>query len=77
VYDLSRKQRFDCGALQTADGRRVFGCEAASVGPDGTLYLCGQAEVRDPAQATGRAGKVPVALHLVIYRPHRPESRGE
>jgi hypothetical protein len=70
VYDLARKQRFDCGALRTAAGRRVFGCEAASVGPDGTLYLCGQAEVRDPAQATGRAGRVPVALHLVLYRPH-------
>jgi hypothetical protein len=71
VYDLARKQRFDCGALQTADGRRVFGCEAASVGPDGTLYLCGQAEVRNPSQATGRAGTVPVALHLILYRPHR------
>lgn len=71
VYDLARKERIDYGELRAADGRRVFGCEAASVGPEGTLYLCGQAEVRDAAQATGRVGKIPVALHLVIYRPNR------
>jgi hypothetical protein len=71
VYDLAAKERMDLGALQTVDGRRVFGCEAASVGPDGTLYLCGQAEVRDPAQARSRVGKIPVALHLVVYRPKR------
>ena len=69
MYDIARAQRIDCGALQTADGRRVFGCEAASVAPDGTLYICGQLELREPARATGRVDKVPAALHLVIYRP--------
>ena len=68
MYDLTRRERRDCGALRAADGRRVFGCEGASVGPDGALYLCGQVEVRDPAQATARVGDVPVALHLIIYR---------
>ncbi len=47
MYDLKTNQRVDLGAMQTTDGRKVFGCEAASVGPDGTLYLCGQAEVKD------------------------------
>jgi hypothetical protein len=60
--------------MQTADGRRVFGCEAASVAPDGTVYLCGQAEVRDQSQATGIAAGTPVALHLVIVRPDRSEA---
>jgi len=68
VYDVQRGERVDLGAMQTADGRRVFGCEGASVAPDGTVYLCGQAEVRDPQQATSRIGQIPVALHLVIYR---------
>lgn len=73
MYDVRRAERVDLGAMQTADGRRVFGCEGASVAPDGTVYLCGQAEVRDAAQATARIGKTPVALHLVIYRPKRPQ----
>ena len=72
MYDIGRGERIDCGPLQTGDGRRVFGCEAASVAPDGTLYLCGQVEVRDPARATGRVEQIPAALHLIIYRP-RPE----
>jgi hypothetical protein len=68
-FDLRRNERIDLGAMEAADGRRVFGCEAASVAPDGTLYLCGQAQVADQALATGEVGKTPVALHLVIYRP--------
>jgi len=69
MYDLEKKKRIDCGKLQTADGKRVFGCEAASVAPDGTLYLCGQAEVTDPLRATHTAGGIPLALHLVIHKP--------
>lgn len=72
LYDVRRARRIDLGAMQTADGRRVFGCEGASVAPDGTVYLCGQAEVRDEAAATAHIGRTPVALHLVIYRPERP-----
>lgn len=67
-YDIARSQRIDRGPMQTADGRRVFGCEAASVAPDGTLYLCAQVEIRDKSEATGRAGGLPVALGLVIVR---------
>jgi len=68
-YDLRKGKRIDRGMLQTRDGRRVFGCEAASVGPDGTLYLCGEVEVRDPKEATAQVGEVPVALQLILFRP--------
>ncbi len=69
MFDLASGTRHDLGALQIKDGRKVFGCEAAAVGPDGTVYICGQAEVKDPARATRRIGKVPVALQLLIYKP--------
>jgi hypothetical protein len=67
MYDIKTEKRVDLGALQTSDGRRVFGCEGASVDPDGILYICGQVEVRDPKKATRLAGGVPVALHLIVY----------
>jgi hypothetical protein len=69
VYDIKTGKRIDMGRMQTADGRKVFGCEAASVAPDGTVYLCGQVEVRDKSKATRMAGGIPTALHLIIYRP--------
>ena len=69
MYDLKTNQRVDLGAMQTTDGRKVFGCEAASVGPDGTLYLCGQAEVKDKKEATQMIGNIPTALHLIVYKP--------
>jgi hypothetical protein len=69
MYDIQAKKRIDLGALQTQDKRRVFGCEAASVGPDGTVFICGQVEVSDPRQATGHIGKIPVSLQLIIYKP--------
>jgi hypothetical protein len=69
MYDLNRNERIDLGVMRTKDGRRVFGSEAAASGPDGTVYLCGQAEVKDPTKATGRIGNIPVALHLLIYKP--------
>ncbi|HUU28087.1 MAG TPA: hypothetical protein VM123_09760 [archaeon] len=69
MYDLNKNERHDLGMLRASDGRRVFGCEAASVGPDGTLYICGQAEVKDPGHATSHIGKIPVALQLLIYKP--------
>ncbi|MEN8227293.1 MAG: hypothetical protein ABFS38_03995 [Bacteroidota bacterium] len=70
MYDITTGQRVDLGAMQTADGRKVFGCEAASVARDGTLYLCGQAEVKDKAKGTRMIGDVPTALQLIIYKPH-------
>ena len=70
MYDLKENRRVDLGVLRTADGRRVFGCEAASCGPDGTVYICGQAETKDPGKATRFIGDLPIALHLVIYRPN-------
>ncbi len=69
MYDIKTGKRVDLGVMQTADGRKIFGCEAISVAPDGTVYLCGQAEVRDPDKSTQMIGKIPAALHLIIYKP--------
>jgi hypothetical protein len=71
MYDLKTDKRKDLGVMKTADGIRVFGCEGASIAPDGTVYLCGQAEVKDPKKATRhtRTDNIPIALHLVIYKP--------
>jgi hypothetical protein len=71
MYDLKTNKRVDLGAMQTADGRKVFGCEAASVAPDGTIYLCGQAEVKDKIDATQMIGNIPTAMHLIVYKPQQ------
>ena len=71
MYDIKTNQRIDLGAMRTADGRKVFGCEAASVAADGTLYLCGQVEVKDKVKATRMIGDIPVALQLIIYKPQK------
>jgi len=68
-YDIKSNRRTDLGEMKTKDGKKVFGCEAASVAPDGTLYICGQAELRDQTGATARVGNIPVSLQLIIYRP--------
>lgn len=70
MYDIKAEKRIDLGMLETKEGYKVFGCEAASVGPDGTLYICGQVEVNDPGKATSYVGKVPVSLQLIIYNPN-------
>jgi hypothetical protein len=69
MYDIEAGKRVDLGEMITSDGRRVFGCEAASVAPDGTVYICGQVELHDPAGATGTIDSVPVSLQLIIYKP--------
>jgi hypothetical protein len=69
LYDLKTNKRVDVGTLQTTDGRWVYGCEATSCGPNGIVYICGQVEAKDPNKATRYIGKVPVALHLLIYKP--------
>jgi hypothetical protein len=69
MYDIKAGKRVDLGIMKTSDGRKVFGCEAASVAPDGTVYLCGQAEVRDKKTATRIIGNIPSALQLIIYKP--------
>jgi hypothetical protein len=71
MYDISGDKRVDLGVLRTADGRKVFGCEAASVAPDGTLYLCGQVEVKDRKKATRMVGEIPASLQLIIYKPRQ------
>lgn len=69
MYDLKNSKRTDLGEMRTRDGRRVFGCEAASSGPDGLLYICGQVEVKNTSDATGHVGSIPVSLQLIIYKP--------
>jgi hypothetical protein len=70
MYDIKTEKRVDLGVLQTKDGRKVFGCEAASVAPDGTLYICGQVEVSEPEKATSYIEDSPVSLQLIIYKPN-------
>ena len=69
MYDLKTNVRTDLGILRVSDGRRVYGSEAATCAPDGTLYICAQAETKTPEFATGRIAGKPVALHLLIYKP--------
>jgi hypothetical protein len=70
MYNIKTNSRVDLGEMRTKDGRRVFGCEAASVAEDGTLYICGQVELKDADKATGRIGSIPVSLQLIIYKPN-------
>jgi hypothetical protein len=69
LYDIKTEKRIDLGALQTKDGRKVLGCEAASIGPDGTLYICGQVEVKEPDKATRKSSEISAAIQLLIYKP--------
>ena len=69
VYDIKTGERNDLGVMQTHDGRRVFGCEAASVGPEGNVYICGRVEVRDAEKATGFIRNIPVSMQLIIFKP--------
>lgn len=69
MFDISKNLRSDLGEIKATDGRRIFGCEAASVAPDGTLYICGQVELKSNAGSTGSIGNVPVSLQLIIYKP--------
>jgi hypothetical protein len=71
MYDIKTDKRVDLGVMQTADGRKVFGCEGASVAPDGTVYLCGQAEVKDKKTATRMIGDIATALQLIIFKPQQ------
>lgn len=69
MYDIKTGKRHDLGVMQTTDGRKVFGCEAASVGPEGNVYICGRVEVNDPEKATGFIRNIPVSMQLIIYKP--------
>lgn len=69
MYDIKANERIDLGALRTKDGLRVYGCEGASVGPDGTVYICGEVELKDASKATSHVGNIPVSLQLLIYKP--------
>lgn len=68
-FDLKTNEREDLGILQSVDGRRVFGCEAATISRDGTLYFAGLAEVNDVNKATKTLDGIPSAMHLIKYRP--------
>ena len=70
AYDLKTRRRENLGMLRTRDGAHVFGCGAATCGPDGTVYFVGGVEEKDPAKAAGKTGGVaPYALRLLLYKP--------
>jgi len=75
MYDIKTDKRVDMGVMQTADGRKVFGCEGASVAMDGTVYLCGQAEVKDKKTATRMIGDIATALQLIIFKPQQTQQK--
>jgi hypothetical protein len=70
TYDLKTRRRENLGLLRTTGGAHVFGCGAATCGPDGTIYFVGGVEEKDPAKAAGKTGGVaPYALRLLLYKP--------
>jgi hypothetical protein len=72
-YDLRSGKIEDYGEMLLPDGRRVLGTNAATTGPDGTIYFVGAIEVRSeagrPVEAAGKIGNVYYRLALIIYRP--------
>ena len=73
TYDLDGGKTEDLGGMLLADGRRVFGTNAADTGPDGAIYMVGAIEVREqsgkPVEAAGKIGGAWYRLALLIYRP--------
>lgn len=67
MYDMTTEKRVDLGMLVTMDGRKVLGCEGATVDGEGTLFICGLTEV-NAGDATSHIGNTPVALQLFIYK---------
>ncbi len=72
-YDLKTGKTEDHGEILLPDGRRVLGTNAATTGPDGTVYLVGAIEVRPeagkPVEAAGKIGNVYYRLAMVMFRP--------
>jgi hypothetical protein len=73
MHDLTTEKTDDLGEMLLADGRRVFGTNAADTGPDGTIYMIGAIEVRpegsQPLEAAGKIGAAYYRLALLMYRP--------
>ena len=72
-YDLKTGKTADQGAMLLPDGRRVLGTNAATTGPDGTVYFVGAIEVRPeagkPVEAAGKIGNVYYRLAMLWFRP--------
>jgi hypothetical protein len=72
-YDLKTGKTEDRGEILLPDGRRVLGTNAATTGPDGTIYLVGAIEVRPeggkPVEAAGKIGNVYYRLAMLIFHP--------
>ncbi|MCX6621507.1 MAG: hypothetical protein NTY38_10580, partial [Acidobacteria bacterium] len=73
TYDLNSAKTEDLGEMLLADGRRVFGVNAADTGPDGTIYMVGAIEVKPepgkPVEAGGQISGAYFRLALLMYRP--------
>ena len=72
-YDLKTGKTADQGAMFLPDGRRVLGTNAATTGPDDTVYFVGAIEVRPeagkPVEAAGKIGNVYYRLAMLWFRP--------
>ncbi len=72
-YDLKTGKPEDHGEMLLPDGRRVLGTNAATTGPDGTIYFVGAIEVLPEAgkavQAAGKIGSVYYRLAMIMCRP--------
>ena len=73
TYDLNTGRTEDHGEMRLPDGRCVLGTNAATTGPDGTVYFVGAIEVRPeagtPVEAAGKIGNVYYRLAMLIYHP--------
>src|SRR5436309_909410 len=71
-YDLKTGKTADQGAMLLPDGRRVLGTNAATTGPDDTVYFVGAIEVRPeagkPVEAAGKSGNVYYRLAMLWFR---------
>jgi hypothetical protein len=73
TYDLHTGKLQDLGEMHLPDGRPVLGTNAASTGPDGTIYFVGAIGVKnisgEQGQSAGMIGDTPYRLALFIYHP--------
>jgi hypothetical protein len=73
TYDLRTGKMEDLGEMHLPDGRPVLGTNAASTGPDGTIYFVGAIGVKGIPGAEGASagmiGDTPYRLALFLYHP--------
>ena len=69
-YDLNSNKREYLGIIKVEDDAMLLGVGGATMGPDGTIYLCGAVREKDPQKAAGKVGGVEdFKMRLIIYHP--------